>query len=601
MGSDIDEFIQRVNERTDIYSVVSSYVPLTQKSGRFWGCCPFHNEKTASFCVSPDKGFFYCFGCGVGGNVFKFISLIENVTYFEAIKLQAQKLGIDLPERNASPEEERRRREEKTLLKINESAQDFYHECLTKGARGSDGRKYLEGRGISAKTIETFKLGFAPEEWEVLLPKLTRQGIFPKQAEAAGLIAQRKNSSGYYDRFRGRIMIPITDVFGHVVGFGGRILNSTDDKNPKYLNTPETMVFNKGKLLFGLDKSNRAISRTGATVVVEGYMDAISLFSAGIENVVATLGTAFTADHAKLILRYAHNIIFCYDSDEAGQRATLRALPIVQATGAEVFVVKVPDGKDPDEFIRKHGKAAFEDLLKNAVTLVDYRLNYVLANANLSTIGEKLKALQEILPVVAKLTDKAAQNEYRRKIALALSMDERSVGSEWRKFLKAGNPQLPKNSSPVVKNLSSSENPDVRLKEASDNILRMLWHEDELLEYVTTVLSMELFMPLHREIIEWLKGCKAKGQRADKLTAAQELSEEANVELTRILLSGSDEPRNTELKLFNDSIDVLRQAVLKKKYHELMAQANEYKSSDKAAYTKAIHESLKVKKELDNL
>ena len=295
MGSaELDEFVERVNERTDIYSVVSRYVPLTQKSGRYWGRCPFHNEKTASFTVSPDKGFFYCFGCGAGGNAFKFLSLIENISYFEAIKLQAQRLGIDLPTKKFSPEEERRRREEKAMLKINELACDFYHECLTKSARGEVSRKYLAARGSTAKTIETFKLGYAPEEWDNILSRLTRQGYSPQQLTAAGLVAKRKNASGLYDRFRGRVMIPIADTFGHVVGFGGRILTSEDDSTPKYLNTSETAIFNKGRLLFGLDKSNRAINAAGAAIVVEGYMDAISLFEAGIKNVVATLGTAFT-------------------------------------------------------------------------------------------------------------------------------------------------------------------------------------------------------------------------------------------------------------------------------------------------------------------
>ena len=270
-STELDEFVERVNERTDIYSVVSHYVALTQKSGRFWGQCPFHNEKTASFSVSPDKGLFYCFGCQTGGNVFKFLSLIENITYFEAVKLQAQRLGIPLPEKKVSPEEERRRREEKSLFKINELAQDFYHECLINTARGEVGRKYLAARGITTETIKIFKMGWASDEWENLLSNLTRRGFSPQQIEAAGLIVRRKNSSGYYDRFRGRVMIPINDVFGHTVGFGGRILKAADDMNPKYLNSPETEIFNKRNLLFGLDKSNREISKAGVAIVVEGF------------------------------------------------------------------------------------------------------------------------------------------------------------------------------------------------------------------------------------------------------------------------------------------------------------------------------------------
>ncbi|MBR0261635.1 MAG: DNA primase [Selenomonadaceae bacterium] len=603
MGSaELDEFVERVAERTDIYSVVSRYVQLTQKSGRYWGRCPFHNEKTASFSVSADKGLFYCFGCGAGGNVFKFLSLIENITYFEAVKLQAQRLGIDLPAKKSSPEEDRRRREEKTLLKINEFAQDFYHECLIKTARGEVGRKYLTARGITAETIENFKIGYAPEEWENLLPKLTRQGFSPGQLETVGLIAKRKNSPGYYDRFRNRIMIPIADIFGHVVGFGGRVLGSEDDTTPKYLNTPETVLFNKRNLLFGLDKSNRAISTAGAAVVVEGYMDAISLFSAGIKNVVATLGTAFTPEHVKLILRYARKIIFCYDSDEAGQRATIRALPIVQAAGAEVFVITIPDGKDPDEFVRKHGKEEFDALIKNAEPLIDYRMNYVLARADLSMIRGKSQALQEIFPVIEKIDKTSTRNEYLKKIASAFFMDERDVVGAWKKF--SSRPAQENTREPAKKFVAKAKTSDknaLRLSTACEDVLRMAWHESDTLGYTLTMVPREFFSEVHREIIAWLETCAEQERRPDKMSAAKELTEAANAELSRILMNGSDSPRNTEVNIFEDSVKILRRAMLNEKYYALLAQAEKYMQSDKATYAKKVEESFKIKKEIDKL
>ena len=602
MGStEIDAFVERVNERTDIYSVVSRYVTLTQKSGRYWGRCPFHNEKTASFTVSPDKGFFYCFGCGAGGNAFKFLSLIENISYFEAIKLQAQRLGIDLPTRKFSPEEERRRREEKSLLKVNELAQEIYHDRLTKATGGEGGRKYLAARGITQATIETFKLGLASDEWEDLLGKLTRQGFSPQQLEAAGLVAKRKTASGYYDRFRGRVMIPITDIYGHVVGFGGRILHAEDESTPKYLNSPETAIFNKGRLLFGLDKSNRAISTAGAAVVVEGYMDAISLFSAGVQNVAATLGTAFTIEHAKLILRYAKKIIFCYDSDEAGQRATIRALPIVQQAGAEVFVVKVPDGKDPDEFIRKHGKAAFDELIKRAQSLIDYRMNYVLARADLSMIDGKIRALQGILPVVAKIDSVVTRNEYRKQIAAALALDETLVGNEWDKFSKAAE-QSPPDRPAVVQRQRLAGDDDTIANQAGEILLRMAWHEDDMLDLVRTLVPREIFTPLHREIIDWLESCAAQNIRHDEMNAAKDLSEAANAELSRILINGTDNPRDTaEIALFDDALKIMQRAKLKRQYNELLAEAEKYITGDRDAYVKAVRKSLKIKSDIDNL
>ena len=599
MGStEMDSFVERVTERTDIYSVVSNYVQLTQKSGRYWGRCPFHNEKTASFSVSPDKGLFYCFGCGVGGNVFKFLSLIENITYFEAIKLQAQRLGIDLPEKKSSPEQDKRRREEKILIKINELAQDFYHECLIKTARGEVGRKYLAARGINTETIETFKLGFASDEWENIYNKFTRQNFSPQQLEAVGLVAKRKNSSGYYDRFRGRIMIPIANIFGNVVGFGGRILNPADDTTPKYLNTPETVLFNKRNLLFGLDKSNRAISAAGAAIVVEGYMDAISLFGAGIKNVVATLGTAFTPEHVKLILRYARKIIFCYDSDEAGQRATIRALPIVQQMGAEVFVVKVPDGKDPDEFIRKHGKTAFEELITNAATLIDYRMQYILANSEYETIAGKIRTLKEILPVIAKVEDTVMRNEYCKKIAAALTLEEHIVIDEWKKI--SSKPE-PDKKAVIVKRPKTSNNESPKIRKASEDILRMLWHENDILDYVLTLLPKEIFSEVHREIINWLKTCAKQERRADQMSAATELSEAANAELARILIKGSNTPRDSEMIVFEDSIKTLQESMLNKKYYELLAKAEKYIPSSNATYDEILQEWLKVKADLDKL
>ena len=596
-----EDFVERVRERTDIYSVASHYVQLTQKNGRFWGCCPFHNEKTASFSVSPDKGLFYCFGCQTGGDAFKFLSLIENISYFEAVKLQAQRLGIDLPSKKYSPEEERRLREKKSLFKINELAQDFYHECLIKTARGEVGRKYLEARGITAETIETFKLGWATDDWDNLLTNLTRRGFSPEHLEKVGLIIKRKNAAGYFDRFRGRVMIPINDVFGHTVGFGGRILTDATETSPKYLNSPETEIFNKGTLLFGLDKSNREISKASAAVVVEGYMDAISLYSAGIKNVVATLGTSFTPEHAKLILKHARKIFFCYDSDEAGQRATLRALPIVQAEGAEVFIIKVPDGKDPDEFIRKHGKAAFDELINNAATLINYRVNYVLTRADVSTIRGKVNAFREILPVVAGVRNKTLYHEYLRDIVSRLALDEKLARNVLQRYSAREQNRLAEKNPPVNKKSEPRSKAEQTIKESCEIILRMLWHDDDLIDYVLAELPQELFSEEQREILSRLELCKSEGRKLDLVSAAKELSEEANAELSRILMSGSDDPRHEENKLFDDAVNVLKQIALKKKFKTLLIQADEYISSDNETYRKKVKESLKVNREINSL
>ena len=341
----MEAFVQQVRAGTDILAVVQGYVPLKRKGGRYWGCCPFHNEKTASFSVVPADGFFYCFGCHAGGDAFKFISLMEHITPFEAIVRQAEQLGIPLPERKRDAREEARLRALEDLRRVNALARDFFHNCLTVTRYGAAGKAYLAGRGITDAAIARYQLGFAPDAWAKLSDAFKKRGISEQLLVDAGLAMRRERGGGIYDRFRGRVIIPIADERGRIVGFGGRALG---DVQPKYLNTAETPVFNKRRLLFGLDRAHRAIAHEGCAVVVEGYMDAIAAWEAGAENVVATLGTSFTEEHAALLLRRAPRIVFCYDSDAAGQEATLRALAAVRGRAAEVRVLLLPDGKDPD-------------------------------------------------------------------------------------------------------------------------------------------------------------------------------------------------------------------------------------------------------------
>lgn len=672
-NTEMDDFVSRVRERSDIYAVVSRYLQLNFKGGRYWACCPFHEEKTASFSVAPDKGLFYCFGCHAGGNVFKFISMMENISYFDAVKLQAERLGIEIPSRQKSPTEIRAEQERKSLLKLTALAQEFYHNCLTKTAQGEAGRKYLAARGITQGVIEKFALGFAPDAWDSLTKALKSRGFSERQIVSAGLAVENKKGSGVYDRLRGRVIIPIADVFGRVVAFGGRILNSEDENGAKYLNTPETEIFHKGRLLFGLDKANRAISTKNSAVVVEGYMDAISLASAGIENVVATLGTAFTAEHAKLLTQYAKRVIFCYDSDEAGQRATMRALPIINGVGAEVFVVVVPDGKDPDEFVRRHGKDAFLKLVENAKPLIDYKIRYVLARRKHSTLNEKLEAVNEILQTLEEIDDVVTRTEFSKKISDALFLDQNLVGEQWRKIseragtskplsalkkplkeiddrirsvleqadrstregkIKALNEIFPavdkirdeniqkkylrriaevlkleenfigeqyrKFSSPTKAKNRPPENQLIR--QSGSTIIREAWYEEEALAFALERAPKEIFTELHQEIISYLEKCQAEERRPDDVSAAEELSAEAAAELSRILTGIVFQPQENERKAFDDSLKFLRRAYLKALHGRLIKEAEEYfKSGDEAASQEKMLETLRIKKEMDEL
>ena len=585
----MDAFVERVSEQTDILRIVQGYVPLKRRGNRYWGCCPFHQEKTASFSVLPDKGFFYCFGCHAGGNAFKFISLIENISYFDAIKLQAEKLGIPLPERRRSPQEVAREREIQDLRKVNELARDFFHNCLTMTRMGERGKAYFAARGIRQETIEEFQLGYAPPAWDKLSTAFLKRGIKQDFLLASGLCAERKQGGGLYDRFRGRVIIPIADERGRVVGFGGRVLG---DSTPKYLNTPETVLFNKRKLLFGLDRSHRAIQQEGRAIVVEGYMDAISVFDAGVHNVVASLGTAFTPEHAKKLLHYAPEICFCYDSDEAGQKATIRALTIVRDTGARVRVIVVPDGKDPDEFIRKHGADAFRALVEKALPLVEYRLRYVLSHTNYDTLDGKVKALHEMMPVLAGIREAAVRSEYERRLAQTLMLDEGIVRSELRHYRPEVEEAVRQ---PIRKAVAK---PDTALRKAGRLVIRMAWQDAAVIAHLETIVPLEgIRDPAQREILTFLKTAAEEGRPVDDMSAAT-LSDEAAAELSRSLvedLGGRD-----ETEAYDDSLRVLRKAYLNALYTEHSRKANEYaQNGQHEACLQELNEVNKIKHEMD--
>jgi len=593
---DMDEFVEQVTAQSDLLQTVQSYVPLKRKGNRYWGCCPFHGEKTPSFSVVPDKGFFYCFGCHAGGNVFKFLSLIENITYFEAIKLQAEKLGIPMPQRQKTPQEIARDKEIADLRKVNEMARDFYHNCLTLTRLGEPGKAYFTSRAISAETIAEFKLGFAPHAWDKLSTAFLKRGVKQELLLSDGLAAERQNGGGIYDRFRNRIIIPIADERGRVVGFGGRVL---DDSTPKYLNTPETVLFNKRRILFGLDRANRAIKQAGYAIVVEGYMDAISVFSAGVKNVVASLGTAFTAEHCKLLLRYAPAIYFCYDSDDAGQKATIRALSIVQGTGATVRVIVVPDGKDPDEYIRKHGAEAFQQLVKKALPLVEYRLQYVLKNFDHDSLEGKVKALHAMLPVLTGIREPAVLGEYIKRLSQALLLDEGIVRDEFRRF---GHQPLPEDSGAVPREpiRQAVRRTDTALQRAGRIVIRLAFQDAGILAHFATMVPLnDVSDEPQREILLALQELAAQGKNSNDTEMANKLSETAMAELSRAMVE--DLGVLSETEAYSNAVRVLRKAYLNMRYVEHSQRAAELARQGDTAYVAELNQAQKIKSEMEEL
>ncbi|MDD6120274.1 MAG: DNA primase [Selenomonadaceae bacterium] len=586
----MDAFVAQVDAQTDILQVVQSYVPMKRRGNRYWGCCPFHHEKTPSFSVVPDKGFFYCFGCHAGGNAFKFLSLIENITYFDAIRMQAEKLGIPMPARERTPEQEARDRQFANLRQVNKMARDYFHNCLTLTRYGQPGLAYFAGRGISKETIEEFSLGFAPDAWDMLSRAFQKREVPAEVLLAAGLSAQRRQGNGLYDRFRNRVIIPIADIRGRVVGFGGRVL---DDSKPKYLNTPETILFNKRKLLFGLDRSHRAIQDVGYAIVVEGYMDAISVFGAGVQNVVATLGTAFTQEHARLLLQYAQRIYFCYDSDAAGQKATLRALSIVQRTGAEVRVIVVPDGKDPDEYIRKHGAEAFRKLAEKAQDLYSYMLQHALREFDAGTPDGRSRITQAMAPVIADAANTMQRQDYEKRLAQALLVDEGTLKDNLKRAVREAPPE---ETMPAVAPVRQAvHRADSAEQKAGRCIIRRVWQQPELLEGLADDLPDEAIADtVQKEILSYLRQQAAAGKPFDAARAAAELSGEAGDDLTLALTEDTDPDHpEHEVRAYEDSVTLLRRRYLERlrAAHSRAAQA----ASEAGDAAKAMQELAEVR------
>ncbi len=413
-----DSFLQELKLRSDITEIASSYVNLKRHGRNMVGLCPFHGEKTPSFNIYTESGSFYCFGCGAGGDVITFIMKIENLDYVEAVKLLAQRAGMEMPENTYDDSLSKLRMR---IYEANREAARFFHATLL-SQRGQSGLNYLRGRALSDRTIRHFGLGFADDDWNSLCNHLKNKGFSEYEIYSANLAFKRKNGNGIYDRFVNRVMFPIIDLRGNVIAFGGRIM--TDEK-PKYLNTSDTPVFKKSENLFSLNNAKSSGTRT--LILCEGYMDVIALNQAGFTNAVATLGTALTNEQAVLMKRYADEVIICYDADGAGQKATARAIDILRNAGLPIKILTVPSGKDPDEFIRskgENGPAAFKLLIEKCGNDIEYRLMKLKENYNLNTTDGKVAFLNEAVKIVATIESPIERDVFASKLCAELEIDK---------------------------------------------------------------------------------------------------------------------------------------------------------------------------------
>ncbi|MFQ5598369.1 MAG: DNA primase [Nitrospiria bacterium] len=434
-----NQLIDRIRDQSDFVGIVSDHLSLKQTGHNYTGLCPFHQEKTPSFVVSPVKKVFHCFGCGAGGDLFHFVEKIEGISFGEVLEKLAVKAGVPLPSEKRLGKEGYVLSEREKVYDVNAAAADYFLENLLERTEGAQALQYLKKRGLTMDTIKTFQIGYAPAAWDGLLKRLGTDYTI-SILEKAGLVSRKASApkssqekSACFDRFRARIMFPIKTRQGRTVGFGGRVL---DDAMPKYLNTCETLVFTKGKQLFGLDHIQRG--GEDPLIVVEGYLDAIAVHQAGIPNAVATLGTALTQDHLRLIRRVADRMVLIFDSDQAGERATLRAAPLLLEEGISASVVTLPQGKDPDTFIRTEGKDAFLNRVNRGKSLIDFSISRSLRKKDSQSIDDKLNIIHKIFPLIGCLRSPVQRSHYLNVLSDTLHIREKDIHADFVKWLKSG-------------------------------------------------------------------------------------------------------------------------------------------------------------------
>lgn len=488
--------LEQIRAASDIVDVIGAVVPLKRAGASFTALCPFHRERTPSFHVNPRKQTFHCYGCHKGGDVFTFVREYESLDFMEAVKRLAERARIPL-EFEKDPNYQQKQFVKEKLFEINEQITQRWHACLLSDAAGQKAREYLAQRGVSEEAVKLFRLGFSPESWDDTI-NWAKSKSFPLESlEQAGLALKKENSSDYYARFRGRLMFPICDDQGRVIGFSGRVLpGSTDER--KYVNSPETPLFIKSRVMFGLDKSRRFILDKQFAIVCEGQLDLISCFMAGITNIVAPQGTAFTSDHARIIKRYANEVVLCFDSDEAGQKAAVRVLDDLLNSGLAIRVATIPAPHDPDSFIKNFGAAAFEDLIKKAEGFFDYYLSRLCKVNDIRTDKGQQAVLAGMAEAVQKTGDPTLVDRYAQKTAARLGINALSA---LQRFKNATQKPAPRQdfATPESAPMNNSWRPNTQ----EFWLLKILLVHDDLLDWARAHLHPEWIQnSLVREIVE---------------------------------------------------------------------------------------------------
>lgn len=486
-------FIDEVVARNPIEDVVGQYVNLKRSGANLFGLCPFHGEKTPSFSVAPDKGIYYCFGCHKGGGVINFQMEIEGLSYGDAVRALAKRAGMEVPE---DPQFQSRYKQQERLWALSKEAARYFHSKLY-APEGAEGLSYAQKRGMPRSTLTKFGIGFAPNGWNGLVDAMKAKGYTDQELKDAGLVSEKNGR--IYDRFRNRLMFPIIDVRGNVIGFGGRVM---DNSTPKYLNSPETIIFNKRKNLFALNLAKK--SKLGYLILVEGYMDAVALHQYGFDCAVASLGTSLTQEHAVLLSRYTEQVVLIYDGDEAGQNATRRAIPMLEAAGIQVKVLRMHDAKDPDEYLKKYGADKFKVLLEEASNRVEYQLGAIARKYHLNDDEERIQFLREAADLVASLPSPVQREVYGGRAAETAKVTPEAMKLEVDRARKRRENREKKQEE--QKMLSPAQNlqpksrtiryDDIRSAMAEEVILANIFKQPSLLDQVGGLTAAQFSCPL---------------------------------------------------------------------------------------------------------
>lgn len=564
-----EEIIEQVRQNNDVVDVISQYVHLTRKGRNYFGLCPFHNEKSPSFSVSPDKQIFHCFGCGVGGNVFTFISKIEGIGFKEAIENLADRAGIVLP-KSTNNEDSRKEELKSKVYKVNNFTADYYHKRLYK-PESKAGQEYVKQRKLTNETLESYNLGFSGN-YDELYKILRKEGFNDEEILESGLV--KKNEHGQYvDFYRDRFMIPILDVRNRVIAFGGRVLG--DAKRFKYLNSPENIVYSKGKHLFGLNVAKRYDHKK--LLIVEGYMDAISLHQRGITNVVAALGTALTTNQGWLLRRNAEQVILGFDADGAGQNAIMRAMEVMQNMGCDMRVLQMTGAKDPDEFIIKYGSARFQKLMNEAISLLEFRVKVLEQNLDLEVASDKVKFLNEIAKLIAKIDNTIEQEIYIEKLSKGYNISKEAIFGQVNKLqyssrTQTNNLEKPK---PVVihkKETKVDNNVSEEIIKRENTIISILINNPENFQMIKEHMKIEDFKyDLNIKIVKALYEELEKEDSNISLVLDKIEDEEIKNHLTAIMAEDYGISDSNDTKAIEDILRKYEREKLEKRRDELIS------------------------------